>query len=115
VEGVSGPESMPWWCAAGGRGPGTAGRSRVRPVEERGATGGVIEHGTRLAQGRQSPRELPFGGLRVTERPLWGEVAMVETGDAAPTASSLEVGDAGNGYPAPAWKALGSSQCVSTG
>jgi hypothetical protein len=38
---------------------------------------------------------------------------MVETGDAAPTVSSLEVGDAGDGYPAPAWKALGSSLCAS--
>jgi hypothetical protein len=44
---------------------------------------------------------------------LRGEVTMVEVGDAASTVLPLEAGDAGNGQPASAPKALGSSERAS--
>jgi hypothetical protein len=65
-------------------------------------TRGVIEHDTRFADGRQGPCELRFGSPRATRTALRGEVEMLEVGDAAPTASPLGAGDAGNGHPAPA-------------
>jgi hypothetical protein len=71
-------------------------------------TRGVIDHGIRLVESRQSQDELTFGSLRVFWTALRGEMAMVEVGDAASTVSPLEAGDAGNGHPAPARKALGS-------
>jgi hypothetical protein len=71
-------------------------------------TRGVIEHGARLAKGPQSQNELMFGSPRACWTALRGEVTMLEVGDAAPTASPLGAGDAGNGHPAPARKALGS-------
>jgi hypothetical protein len=107
VEGASGLGRVKRWSAAPRRGPGDAGRGgfgRSRPQREQRRPRARHPARVWLTRPKRADVRKPTGGRTA----LRGEVAMFEVGEAAPTASPLGAGDAGNGHPAPAWKVLGS-------
>jgi hypothetical protein len=107
VQGASGLGRVTRGSAAPRRGPGDAGRVGSGRAGQQSDKG---RHRARHpARGRpKKPKRVDVRKPKGDRTAPRGEVTMVEVGDAASTVSPLEAGNAGNGYPAPARKALGS-------
>jgi hypothetical protein len=107
VEGASGFGRVTRWSAVPRRGPGD--------VERVGVSRAGRQSDMRRHRSRHPARRRPTRPTRADVREpsgkrtaLRGEVTMVEVGGATSTVPPFGAGDAGNGHPAPAWKALGS-------